>query len=760
MKKWAIFGGAGAGVVVAAVVLVLLLTGKGKAYRSIIVVEVEGKVSVSRDGNNYDAYPQMKLRSGDGLSVPAGGFARLKLDGDKYVYLEENTVISLQAAGTAANSKTIIYIEQGNMLTEIQSKLSSKSSYDVVTPNTTMAIRGTVTQTIVWKIAPGDDLSVLKGLDEAGMEYLKGLLAAGKTCYITYQYVLEGTTEITVYEIVDECIVYSTRTVPAGSGLYFITTEEQTAGTVYVRNCQVFEVVVFWGDIAPRKDTGSGDVHQNTGSTITGVFGVLYDGAFYLFPDNVNPEAVSGAGGKLPQAVIDAVLAVRSGQPIPTKDVTAAPTKTPTPTDAPTEAPTPTETPTPTEEPSETPTPTEEPTGTVTPTPKPTNTPTPRPKATNTPTPRPTNTPTPTAKVNTPTPTQKVNTPTPTQQAQQPATNTPTPTNSPTPTYTPTPTFTPTPTSTPIPTHTITYKDFSGNVVALSPSTYKEGEGVPSLPSLSSTSTMKQTVQYMDYDEFAGWMPEGTTSILTSIPASATEDIVLVAAKRSGINYYDYFTAFTPATITPAVYSYVEGVGVGTGSLPVMDAMLSSGYKLEGWHRGGVTGDIITSISTRQTGDLDLYATYIQGHEIRYKEFATGSYYTPDNAPRYFWTDEEIALPQLSSTSMRFVGWKDDSSGSIYTSTLLTSSTSRIVLTEEWEYKITYYYTDGRVYLTETITTSEFASKGYAAALSPIDDPNINPAIGSFWRTSDGTTMYNPSDPIPLTGNLELYATQ
>ena len=180
MKKWAIFGGAGAGVVVAAVVLVLLLTGKGKAYRSIIVVEVEGKVSVSRDGNNYDAYPQMKLRSGDGLSVPAGGFARLKLDGDKYVYLEENTVISLQAAGTAANSKTIIYIEQGNMLTEIQNKLSSKSSYDVVTPNTTMAIRGTVTQTIVWKIAPGDDLSVLKGLDEAGMEYLKGLLAAAR----------------------------------------------------------------------------------------------------------------------------------------------------------------------------------------------------------------------------------------------------------------------------------------------------------------------------------------------------------------------------------------------------------------------------------------------------------------------------------------------------------------------------------------------------------------------------------------------------
>ncbi|MBO4280667.1 MAG: FecR domain-containing protein, partial [Lachnospiraceae bacterium] len=219
MKKWMIFGGAGAGVVAVVVALILILGGRNKAYRSIIVVEVEGKVSVTRDGNSYDAYPQMKLRSGDAMSVPAGGYARLKLDGDKFVYLDENSKISLQAAGTAKDSKTIIYIEQGSMLTEIKNKLSKDSSYDVVTPNTTMAIRGTITQTVVYRIEPGTDISFLKDMDDASREKLQTALDAGKVCYVTFQYVLEGSTVITAYYIEEDDVVYTSRTVSAGSGL-------------------------------------------------------------------------------------------------------------------------------------------------------------------------------------------------------------------------------------------------------------------------------------------------------------------------------------------------------------------------------------------------------------------------------------------------------------------------------------------------------------------------------------------------------------
>ena len=49
------------------------------------------------------------------------------------------------AEGTAANSRTRIAVAEGTVITEVQNKLSGDSSFDVVTPNSTMAIRGTST---------------------------------------------------------------------------------------------------------------------------------------------------------------------------------------------------------------------------------------------------------------------------------------------------------------------------------------------------------------------------------------------------------------------------------------------------------------------------------------------------------------------------------------------------------------------------------------------------------------------------------------
>ena len=49
MNKKILFGGIGAAVVAVIVILILLLSGGDKSYRSIIVVEAEGNVSVKRD---------------------------------------------------------------------------------------------------------------------------------------------------------------------------------------------------------------------------------------------------------------------------------------------------------------------------------------------------------------------------------------------------------------------------------------------------------------------------------------------------------------------------------------------------------------------------------------------------------------------------------------------------------------------------------------------------------------------------------------
>jgi len=150
-KKLFIIGGIVAAVAALVVALIFIFTGGEDAYRSIKVFEIDGSCKVERDGDTLDAFKNMALSSGDSLSVGDGSFARLKLDDDKFVYLEANTKINLTATGTAKDSKTMVYIESGSMLTEVKRKLSATSSYDIVTPNTTMSIRGTKTLTEVYK---------------------------------------------------------------------------------------------------------------------------------------------------------------------------------------------------------------------------------------------------------------------------------------------------------------------------------------------------------------------------------------------------------------------------------------------------------------------------------------------------------------------------------------------------------------------------------------------------------------------------------
>ena len=268
-KKAFLFGGIGAAVVVIAVILILLLT-KEKGYRSILVIEINGNVSVTRDGQTIEAYPQMKLRSGDGMTVPAGGYARLKLDDDKYVFLEENTVISLEAAGTAAKSRTIVYVDQGTMLTEIQKKLSSDSSYDIVTPNTTMAIRGTITLTSVKQGYANPEQQITEYT--ADMATSDSASPNDVLCWITDNYVIEGQTTLTVYNVDGADIVYLNRVLRSGNGVHVITPVTLTAGNSYVRKFQVSKVQVFWGKRDKRPDTGTGKVRERTTDTSKGIF--------------------------------------------------------------------------------------------------------------------------------------------------------------------------------------------------------------------------------------------------------------------------------------------------------------------------------------------------------------------------------------------------------------------------------------------------------------------------------------------------------
>ncbi len=152
--------------VIAAVIVFIVLNGKD-AYRIIKIYEVSGTAVVTRDDiGEIEPYNNMVLESGDNVFLDKGQMT-LRLDEDKYVYVEEQTEFELIAEGTAQNSKTSINLKRGAITNEIQNKLSDESSYEINTPNSTMAVRGTIYRVEIYE-------------DENHVQYTKVSVFSGK----------------------------------------------------------------------------------------------------------------------------------------------------------------------------------------------------------------------------------------------------------------------------------------------------------------------------------------------------------------------------------------------------------------------------------------------------------------------------------------------------------------------------------------------------------------------------------------------------
>lgn len=146
-KKGLIIGIASAALVLAGVIVAffMLKGGKEEAYRVIKVMSVEGNAVVYRENSGeLSAYEGMALQNGDLVHTEGNAQMVLLLDDDKYAFVEENTDFALYALGSSANSKTAIDIQTGAVTCQVMNKLSNDSSYYINTPNSTMAIRGTV----------------------------------------------------------------------------------------------------------------------------------------------------------------------------------------------------------------------------------------------------------------------------------------------------------------------------------------------------------------------------------------------------------------------------------------------------------------------------------------------------------------------------------------------------------------------------------------------------------------------------------------
>ncbi len=143
-KKFPLIVGAVAGLAVILVAVFFLFLGKEEAYRNIRVTEVVGDVTIDReDVKALKVSAQMNLLSGDELITGEDAKVTLQLDDDKFVVVDENSKVLLFATGTEDDSKTRLELEYGAVFSDIKSKLSANSNYEVITPSSTMSVRGT-----------------------------------------------------------------------------------------------------------------------------------------------------------------------------------------------------------------------------------------------------------------------------------------------------------------------------------------------------------------------------------------------------------------------------------------------------------------------------------------------------------------------------------------------------------------------------------------------------------------------------------------
>lgn len=152
---------AGAAVIIAAVVILLLLRSPG--YRTVQIYRLDGQAEVVRPPEDVMmAYEGMMLISDDRVSTYAESYLYLKMDEDKYMLAEPETVFSLTALGTAAKSRTRIDLEAGAVVSHVTRPLGDSSSYEVSTPNSVMAVRGTSFRVFVWYDEDGVSHTILQ----------------------------------------------------------------------------------------------------------------------------------------------------------------------------------------------------------------------------------------------------------------------------------------------------------------------------------------------------------------------------------------------------------------------------------------------------------------------------------------------------------------------------------------------------------------------------------------------------------------------
>ena len=243
---------------------------------------------------------------------------------------------------------------------------------------------------------------------------------------------------------------------------------------------------------------------------------------------------------------------------------------------------------------------------------------------------------------------------------------------------------------------------------------------------------------------FEGWYKDGEfTTQVTEIPQGSTGNITLYAKWFENYTITYELDGGTNASENPAGYNEE------TETITLKDPV-KPGYTFGGWYKDGEFTTQVTEITQGSTGDMTLYAKWLENYTITYA--LDGGTNASENPASYNVETGTITLKAPTKDKYDFKGWYKDGEFTTQVTEIPQGSTGNITLYAKWEpvsYTITYVNVDGATnenpesynVETETITLKDPVKTGYTFA---------------GWYTAGNspvTKIKNGS-----TGNITLYA--
>lgn len=132
--------------IIAAAIVISLYFG-GDTARELVISEIQGSVFITRDSRRFAANKNSKLKSGDIITTDSNGTARIAFDGDKYIFVEQDSMVYIYFTGISSKGDISVNLSRGAAICQINNELKKNASFTLKTPNSVVSVRGTVFRT-------------------------------------------------------------------------------------------------------------------------------------------------------------------------------------------------------------------------------------------------------------------------------------------------------------------------------------------------------------------------------------------------------------------------------------------------------------------------------------------------------------------------------------------------------------------------------------------------------------------------------------